>query len=165
MAKLRCPNCANIFDVEVDENNKSNEPKLTCPYCGKVYSNPYYVAPVEQVPATQTSTAAQPLKARGKSTFTGGLGSLIGLNIVNFFILLFTLGFGTPWVVCRSYSWEVEHQIVDGYKLVFDGKAGDLFVQWIKWFLLTIITFGIYGLWLNIKIKKWIAEHTHLEIA
>lgn len=43
---------------------------------------------------------------------------------------------------------------------MFVGKAGSLFGNWIKWLLLTIITFGIYGFWVNIKLKQWIAKHT-----
>ena len=43
----------------------------------------------------------------------------------------------------------------------FDGRAIQLFGNWIKWLLLTVITLGIYGFWLNIKIKKWITKHTH----
>ena len=31
----------------------------------------------------------------------------------------------------------------------------------LKTILLSIITFGIYGFWLSIKMKKWIVKHTH----
>lgn len=39
--------------------------------------------------------------------------------------------------------------------------GSQLFGNYIKWFLLTIITFGIYGFWLDIKMKQWITKHTH----
>ena len=39
-----------------------------------------------------------------------------------------------------------------------------LFGNYIKWFLLTIITLGIYGFWLNIKMKAWVVSHTHIEM-
>ena len=48
---------------------------------------------------------------------------------------------------------------------MFDGKAIQLFGNWIKWVLLTTITLGIYSFWLNIKMKKWITKHTHKVIA
>ena len=59
--------------------------------------------------------------------------------------------------------WETMHTIIDGHRLTFDGKAIQLFGSWIKWLLLTIITVGIYGLWLGIKMKQWKAYHTHVE--
>ena len=57
--------------------------------------------------------------------------------------------------------WLAKHTIIDGKQLVFDGKGIQLFGQYIKWFLLSIVTFGIYTLWLGIKMKKWVVKHTH----
>lgn len=96
-----------------------------------------------------------------ESKFTAGLGSLIGLNITNFLLVVFTLGFGIPCAICRKYRWLYKNQVIDGRRLVFEGKAGSLFGQWIKWILLSIITLGIYSLWVPIKKQKWITEHTH----
>ncbi len=166
MAKVKCPSCNQIFEAT------DATPQMSCPYCGKTYNNPYYdasaksqlPAPVSKTTSTMPSPQGSVMK-RGDSKFTGGLGSLIGLRIANFFILIFTLFLGTPLVICRSYRWHVQHQIIDGYKLVFDGKAGQLFGQWIKWMLLSLITIGIYGFWVPIKKQKWITEHTHLEVA
>ena len=31
------------------------------------------------------------------------------------------------------------------------------------WFLLTIITLGIYGFWLSIKMRQWVVKHTHFQ--
>ena len=52
--------------------------------------------------------------------------------------------------------------IIDGHKLIFDGTGAQLFGNYIKWFLLTIITFGIYSFWLSIKMKQWVTKHTHM---
>ena len=41
------------------------------------------------------------------------------------------------------YNWEVKHTVIDG-RLYFDGTALQLFGNWIKWLLLTII----YRLWI-----------------
>ena len=60
------------------------------------------------------------------------------------------------------YNWEIKHTIINGRRLVFDGSAVGLFGQWIKWLLLTIITLGIYGLWVGIKLKKWKVSHTYM---
>lgn len=45
----------------------------------------------------------------------------------------------------------------------FDGSATQLFGNWIKWLLLTVITLGIYGLWVRIKMTQWVTKHTHFE--
>ena len=60
-----------------------------------------------------------------------------------------------PWAFTMVYNWETKHTVINGERLYFDGTAVGLFGNWIKWLLLTIITFGIYGLWVGIKLKKW----------
>ena len=57
--------------------------------------------------------------------------------------------------------WETSHTVIDGRRLYFDGTAAQLFGSWIKWLLLTIITIGIYGFWVGIKMKQWVTLHTH----
>lgn len=96
-----------------------------------------------------------------KSKFDGGLFQLIGVTILGWLITFFTLGICYPLAVCLVYNWEIKHTIIDGNRLYFDGSAVGLFAHWIKWFLLTIVTFGIYGFWVNIKIKQWKTMHTH----
>lgn len=162
MAKqIKCPNCQEI--IILDESS----PTITCANCNKTYKNPSYQAKAPEAPVqtaalvAQSATPQMPPLAAPTSEFNGGLGSLIGLNIVNFLLLLFTLGLAYPWVICRSYRWEIEHKIIDGKKLAFDGTGGGLFGQWIKWMLLTLVTIGIYSLWIPIKKLKWITEKTH----
>ena len=97
------------------------------------------------------------------SEFDGGLLGLIGISILQGILITFTLGLGTPWAVCIRERWVAKHTIIDGRRLTFDGNGGQLFGNYIKWFLLTIVTFGIYGFWLSIKMKQWIVKHTHFE--
>lgn len=61
------------------------------------------------------------------------------------------------------YNWEIKHTVIEGRRLEFDGKAIQLFGQWIKWLLFTILTFGIYGFWVAIKLKKWKVKHTYFK--
>ena len=96
-----------------------------------------------------------------ESKFTGGLLGLIGISILKVFISVVTLGLGVPWAVCLKERWIAEHTIIDETQLTFDGTGIQLFGNYIKWFLLTIITFGIYSFWLNIKMKQWVVSHTH----
>jgi uncharacterized membrane protein YjgN (DUF898 family) len=97
-----------------------------------------------------------------ESKFTGGLIGLIGIGILQFFIILFTLGIGTPWAICLKERWICNHTNIDGKQLTFDGAGGQLFGNYIKWSLLSIITLGIYIFWLSIKMKQWVVKHTHI---
>ncbi len=96
-----------------------------------------------------------------KSEFTGGLLGLIGVSLLAAFLSVITLGICYPWGVCLKQKWIAKHTVIDGQRLYFDGKAGQLFGNYIKWFVFTVITLGIYGFWLNIKMKKWVTKHTH----
>ena len=94
-----------------------------------------------------------------KSKFKGGLLGLIGVNILSFFIIFCTLGLAAPWAVCIKYKWEVDNTIIKGRKLKFVGSGSSLFLHYIKWWILTVITFGIYGFWLKIKMLQWKTEN------
>jgi len=96
-----------------------------------------------------------------ESKFTGGLLGMIGIGILQGLIITFTLGLGLPWAVCLKQRWIAKHTVIDGRRLIFDGTAWQLFGSYIKWFLLTVITLGIYSFWLNIKMKQWVVSHTH----
>ncbi|MBR4694231.1 MAG: DUF898 family protein [Bacilli bacterium] len=72
-----------------------------------------------------------------------------------------TLSIYNSCAVCMEYNWEIKHTVINGHRLRFDGTAIGLFGNWIKWLLLTIITFGIYGFWVSIALKKWKTKHTH----
>ena len=97
-----------------------------------------------------------------ESKFTGGLLGMIGIGILQSIIIVITFGSGAPWAVCLKEHWYVKHTIIDGHQLTFDGNGAQLFGNYIKWFLLCIITLGIYSFWLNIKMKQWITKHTHM---
>ena len=97
-----------------------------------------------------------------ESKFTGGLLGMIGIGILQWLIIFLTLGLGAPWAICLKESWYVKHTVIDGHKLTFDGTGAQLFGNYIKWLLLTIITFGIYSFWLSIKMKQWVTKHTHM---
>lgn len=98
-----------------------------------------------------------------ESKFTGSLFGLIVINLFCTIVSVISLGILIPWVVCLKESWYAERTIIDGKRLCFDGTGLQLFGNYIKWFLLTIITFGIYSFWLHIKLKQWVVKHTHFD--
>lgn len=56
---------------------------------------------------------------------------------------------------------EQELNVEKELKSYFDGGLAQMIGYNILAGLLTLITLGIYGLWLKIKMKKWIVKHTH----
>lgn len=98
---------------------------------------------------------------KSRSVFDGGLLGYIGINILAALITIFTLFIAYPWAMCMRYRWEIKHTTIDDRQLKFDGTGAQLFGSYIKWFLLCIITIGIYSLWLPIKIQQWKVKHTH----
>ena len=119
------------------------------------YQQPVYEQPQYQQPVYQQAYAAP------VSQFTGGLLGLIGINILQSLIIMFTLGIGTTWAICVKERWIAKHTYIDGRQLKFDGTGGQLLGKFLLWVLLTIITFGIYSFWLEIKLKAWLVKHTH----
>lgn len=95
------------------------------------------------------------------SYFDGGVGGYIGTTILAWAVTAFTFGICAPWGICMRYNWQIKHTVIEGRRLAFDGTAVQLFGNWIKWLLLTIITLGIYGFWVNIKVEQWKTKHTY----
>ncbi len=100
------------------------------------------------------------MMAYPNSTFDGSLLNYIGVSILSTLIIIFTLGIGTPWAICLRYGWKINHTIIDGRRLRFNGTAIGLFGSWLKWLFLCIITCGIYSFWLFIAVEKWKVSNT-----
>lgn len=95
-----------------------------------------------------------------KSYFDGGLLQFLGLAILGALVTTLTLGISYPWAIVILYRWKIEHTVIEGRRLKFNGTAVGLFGNWIKWWLLTIVTLGIYSWWLFIKLEQWKVKHT-----
>ena len=66
-----------------------------------------------------------------------------------------TLGICYPWALCMIYAWKINHTVIEGRRLKFNGSAIGSFGNWIKWLLLIVVTLGIYGFWVHIKLEQW----------
>lgn len=102
-------------------------------------------------------------KIRTDSYFDGGLLELIGWKLLSFLITVITFGIAAPWGACMIYSYQINHTVYNGKRLKFEGTGGDLFVNIFKWVLLSIITFGIYILFIPINKTKWVISNIHFE--
>jgi len=48
---------------------------------------------------------------------------------------------------------------------VFAGSAWGLFGNWLKWWFLTVIAFGVYGFWVIPRLTRWKWENTSYDPA
>lgn len=97
------------------------------------------------------------------SKYDGGVLETAVNSIIASLIISFTCGIATPWAICFMYKFIISHIIIDGKRLSFDGTGAQLFGNWIKWFLLMLVTCGIYGFWVAPRLYDWVAKHTHFE--
>lgn len=97
---------------------------------------------------------------QGTFKFDGGAGTYIGTAIGATLLTIFTIGLALPWAMCMRQSWIAKHTTIDGRRLTFTGTGGGLFGQFIVWWFLTAITFGIYSFWVAPRYQKWKTENT-----
>lgn len=96
-----------------------------------------------------------------KSLFDGKFLDYIGYKLLALIITIVTFTIAKPWADKLILEYKINHTRYNGKKLKFEGTGTSLFVQRFKWYFFTIITLGIYGLWIPIKMEKWIASNTH----
>ncbi len=95
------------------------------------------------------------------SLFDGTTWEYIGISILSFFLKLFSFGLLKPFCDNLMYSWRINHTTYDTIDMEFDGKGFQLLGNYIKWTFFTIITLGIYGLWVPIRRLEWEVKHTN----
>ncbi len=95
--------------------------------------------------------------------FKEDVGEFFVNMLAVYFLILFTLGLGTPWAICKMERWKSKNTTLEGAPLKFVGNGGDLFGKFIIWYLLIFITFGIYSIWAAVKMQKWVVENTIVE--
>lgn len=98
------------------------------------------------------------------SRFTGGAFANFFIGFLTGLLSIVTLGLAYPALVCWKLRWKAKHTYIDGCRLVFDGKAIQLFGKYLLWLFLSIITIGIYAMIaMPLNMKKWETVHTHFE--
>lgn len=96
-------------------------------------------------------------------TFDGNAILWLLIRLGCFILDVCTLFIAKPFTICWKEKWFASHCIYDGKRTSFDGKGVQLMGKWMLWWLLTIVTFGIYSVWVGINVKKWIVSKTHFE--
>jgi uncharacterized membrane protein YjgN (DUF898 family) len=96
----------------------------------------------------------------GSFSFDGGAATYFGTALLGALITFCTLGICYPFSLVLNERWRAKHSFIEGKQLVFTGTGWGLFRLWIKWFLLIVVTLGVYGIWVAPRISKWKWEHT-----
>ena len=99
-------------------------------------------------------------KKRAVSEYDGGGVSRFGWVLLAIFVAVITLGICLPWAMVWIKTYDTEHTVIEGRRLKFIGTGIGLLGNWIKWWLLTIITIGIFGFFVPTKMRKWVAQNT-----
>ncbi len=97
-----------------------------------------------------------------------GIAVAIGAFAENAETLMLVLGIvaiavlgliGWCWALVIFIKWDTKHMVVSGQRLRFTASTINLFFNILKWTFLSVITAGIYALWLPIKVRKWQVKH------
>lgn len=97
------------------------------------------------------------------SFFDESVKAYLILQIKFMLICICSLGFAYPWALCMKYRAKYHHTVICGKRLKFIGKAHDLAQHWIWWWILTVITLGIYALFLHVRMEKWTVANVVFE--
>lgn len=99
-----------------------------------------------------------------ESKFTGGAFGNFFRNLAVILVSSITLGIAYPFMKCWYIAWRVRHTYINGKHLTFNGNGGELFIKYIVWLLLSVITLGIYYIVkMRINLIAWETKHTHIE--
>jgi uncharacterized membrane protein YjgN (DUF898 family) len=101
-------------------------------------------------------------ETRLQSKFEGGVLPIFLFCLWAPLLLTITLSLAFPFVICTVIRWVCDNAIIGGKRYRFKGTAGGLFGRWIIWFLLSIITLGIYSFWSIRNQIRWVIENIEM---
>jgi len=153
-----------INEEQINQEINNTELKKEVP--DEIQSNQYSEQTelkYEEVQPQYVEVEIKQKKNANDSYFDGKLFELIGYRILHFIISVFSLGIASPWSRCMLLSYRINHTVYNGKRLKFEGTGGSLFGLRLKWFFLTLITFGIYLFFKPVSKLKWIMSNIHFE--
>ncbi len=164
--------------VDAPKAEPSREVKKLVPQAPKGSAGP--VVPIAKPPAKQTPKANDatmaftpireappmpveaPTRHNDGSFFDGSTWSYLGWWLLGALITVATLGIGLAWAQCMFWRYRAKHTVVGGRRMTFDGTGLQLFENYLVWGTLTVVTLGIFGLWVPFKVRCWYCSHLYL---
>lgn len=93
------------------------------------------------------------------SYFDGGILGFIGTNILAALVTVVPF-VGFAWSNVIKLRWQTKHTVIDSRRLIFVGTVGNFFLKYLIWGILSIITLGVFALFVPVKNLKLEAENT-----
>jgi uncharacterized membrane protein YjgN (DUF898 family) len=97
-----------------------------------------------------------------ESKFSGTVLFVFLFSIWAPILAIISLGLALPFIECTAIRWICDNSVIGGKHYKFKGTAMGLFGRWIIWYLLTIITLGIYGFWSTRNQIRWTIENIEM---
>ena len=95
----------------------------------------------------------------GQADFVGTGGELFVVNLVGMLLTMITFGIYFPWFQVNLVKFNTHNTRINvkGRTIVpkFSGTGGELFVEFLVGYLLTLVTLGIYSPWWAVKLMKF----------
>lgn len=88
------------------------------------------------------------------SFFDGGVWGYIGISLLMFLVRLVPI-VGFAWAEKLYLEWLTKHSVIDSRRLVFVGETGELFLKYLLWGFLSVITLGIFALFVPVNFVRW----------
>ena len=107
---------------------------------------------MEKWKAKHTVYADDESKTPGK--FTGGAGGWF-LNHILFGLMCLIPIVGFAFAQVRLLKWKTRNTVIGGSRLIFKGNGFSLFGKYFVYGLLTMITFGIFALFVPVRLLRW----------
>lgn len=88
---------------------------------------------------------------------------LFWLNFLCRFLNIISVGLLIPFTFCLKMKYINNNTVINRKKLVFTGEGINLLGKYILWGILTCVTFGIYGWWLQLRYLEWQTGNIHIK--
>src|SRR5574344_783767 len=89
------------------------------------------------------------------SYYDESLLAYVGFEVLYFLMGLLSAGLLSPLTVYLSASRRVQHTVINGKRLCFDGKIHQIYGRFFVWVFLSLVTLFIYTFFVGIEIRKW----------
>ena len=98
-----------------------------------------------------------------QSYYDNTLSHMIVHHLKMIVLGIITLGFAYPWILCSQQKMICAHSVICGKRLKFIGNPKELIDHWVLWWLLTILTLGLYSFVTKLRFQQWIIANTIFE--
>ncbi len=92
------------------------------------------------------------------SGFSVTLGQWLGRTIGCLLLSLTIIGM--PFAICAKQRWMIKNTKIVGMRLDFNGKAGSLALNMLKWLGMFIVTFSLYSFIIPMRYREWVTKNT-----